>query len=50
VKFSDTVKIRTKAAAFYGDLSEVFEKICGKELSYNNLVDIDAAITINGRV
>jgi phosphoribosylaminoimidazolecarboxamide formyltransferase/IMP cyclohydrolase len=33
-------------AAFYGDLSEIFEKLCGKELSYNNLVDIDAALQL----
>ncbi|MCB9037125.1 MAG: bifunctional phosphoribosylaminoimidazolecarboxamide formyltransferase/IMP cyclohydrolase [Lewinellaceae bacterium] len=29
---------------FYGKLEEMFEKIGGKELSYNNLVDIDAAV------
>lgn len=29
---------------FYGNLEEVFTKLHGKELSYNNLVDIDAAI------
>lgn len=29
---------------FYGDIDEMFEKISGKELSYNNLVDIDAAM------
>jgi phosphoribosylaminoimidazolecarboxamide formyltransferase/IMP cyclohydrolase len=29
---------------FYGDLDAMFEKINGKELSYNNLVDIDAAV------
>ncbi len=33
-------------AAFFGQLDEVFEKLCGKELSYNNLVDIDAAIQL----
>jgi phosphoribosylaminoimidazolecarboxamide formyltransferase/IMP cyclohydrolase len=33
-------------AAFYGDLDELFEKLNGKELSYNNLVDIDAACQI----
>jgi phosphoribosylaminoimidazolecarboxamide formyltransferase/IMP cyclohydrolase len=33
-------------AAFYGDLSALFEKLNGKELSYNNLVDIDAACQI----
>ncbi len=30
-------------AAFYGDINEIFEKLNGKELSYNNLVDVDAA-------
>lgn len=30
-------------ATFYGDLSEIFNKLHGKELSYNNLVDVDAA-------
>ncbi len=32
--------------AFYGNLSQIFEKLCGKELSYNNLVDIDAALQL----
>ncbi|RTL58530.1 MAG: bifunctional phosphoribosylaminoimidazolecarboxamide formyltransferase/IMP cyclohydrolase PurH [Sphingobacteriales bacterium] len=31
---------------FYGNLEEVFEKLHGKELSYNNLVDVDAAVQI----
>jgi phosphoribosylaminoimidazolecarboxamide formyltransferase / IMP cyclohydrolase len=30
-------------AGFYGDFAKYFEKIHGKELSYNNLVDVDAA-------
>lgn len=30
-------------ASFAGNLSEVFEQLHGKELSYNNLVDVDAA-------
>jgi phosphoribosylaminoimidazolecarboxamide formyltransferase/IMP cyclohydrolase len=30
-------------ASFNGDLSVYFEKLNGKELSYNNLVDLDAA-------
>ncbi len=30
-------------AEFYGNLNGLFEKLNGKELSYNNLVDIDAA-------
>lgn len=33
-------------AAFYGDLSEIFEQLNGKELSYNNLVDVDAAVSL----
>ncbi len=33
-------------AAFYGKLSDVFEQIHGKELSYNNLLDIDAAVNL----
>jgi phosphoribosylaminoimidazolecarboxamide formyltransferase / IMP cyclohydrolase len=31
---------------FYGNQNEVFDKLHGKELSYNNLVDVDAAIQI----
>ena len=30
-------------AIFYGDLEKIFIKLNGKELSYNNIVDIDAA-------
>ncbi|MBS1586759.1 MAG: bifunctional phosphoribosylaminoimidazolecarboxamide formyltransferase/IMP cyclohydrolase [Bacteroidetes bacterium] len=33
-------------AAFYGDSDALFSKLNGKELSYNNLVDIDAACQI----
>jgi phosphoribosylaminoimidazolecarboxamide formyltransferase/IMP cyclohydrolase len=33
-------------ASFYGDLDEVFEILNGKELSYNNLVDIDASVQL----
>ncbi len=33
-------------AVFYGDLKENFEQLHGKEISYNNLVDIDAAIDL----
>ncbi len=32
--------------SFYGDLKEVFEQIQGKELSYNNLLDADAAVNL----
>lgn len=35
-----------QAAQFEGDLSEVFEQLHGKELSYNNLLDLDAAINL----
>ena len=33
-------------AAFYGDLKEIFNQLHGKELSYNNLVDVDAALQL----
>jgi len=32
-----------QAAGFYGNFDEYFQKLHGKELSYNNLVDVDAA-------
>jgi len=31
-------------ATFYGDLDKMFDKLHGKELSYNNLVDVDACV------
>ena len=31
---------------FFGNLSELFEKLHGKELSYNNLLDVDAAVNL----
>ena len=31
---------------FYGDADAAFEQVHGKELSYNNLVDIDAAVAL----
>lgn len=31
---------------FYGDLDALFEKHHGKELSYNNLLDVDAAVNL----
>ncbi|MEO5893421.1 MAG: bifunctional phosphoribosylaminoimidazolecarboxamide formyltransferase/IMP cyclohydrolase [Ferruginibacter sp.] len=31
---------------FYGNLEEIFDKLHGKELSYNNLVDVDAALQL----
>jgi phosphoribosylaminoimidazolecarboxamide formyltransferase/IMP cyclohydrolase len=33
-------------AVFHGRLHELFEQLNGKELSYNNLVDVDAAINL----
>jgi phosphoribosylaminoimidazolecarboxamide formyltransferase/IMP cyclohydrolase len=35
-----------QAGAFYGDLSALFEQFHGKQLSYNNLVDVDAAVQL----
>ncbi len=31
---------------FYGDLEAMFDKLHGKELSYNNLLDVDAAVNL----
>ena len=31
---------------FFGDLDKMFDKLNGKELSYNNLVDVDAAVAL----
>jgi phosphoribosylaminoimidazolecarboxamide formyltransferase/IMP cyclohydrolase len=31
---------------FFGEFDEMFEKIHGKEISYNNLLDIDAAVNL----
>ncbi|WP_274473964.1 bifunctional phosphoribosylaminoimidazolecarboxamide formyltransferase/IMP cyclohydrolase [Mangrovimonas aestuarii] len=31
---------------FYGNFDEMFTKLHGKELSYNNLLDVDAAVTL----
>ncbi|HLN95741.1 MAG TPA: bifunctional phosphoribosylaminoimidazolecarboxamide formyltransferase/IMP cyclohydrolase [Flavobacterium sp.] len=31
---------------FFGDLSRMFDKLHGKELSYNNLLDVDAAVNL----
>lgn len=33
-------------ATFYGDLEAMFDKLHGKELSYNNLVDVDACVNL----
>jgi len=31
---------------FFGDLDAMFDKLHGKELSYNNLLDVDAAVNL----
>jgi len=31
---------------FYGDFNSMFEQLHGKELSYNNLLDVDAAVNL----
>jgi phosphoribosylaminoimidazolecarboxamide formyltransferase/IMP cyclohydrolase len=33
-------------AAFFGNLNEIFDQLNGKELSYNNLVDVDAVVQL----
>jgi len=35
-----------QSGVFYGDLKQLFDQLNGKELSYNNLVDVDAAIQL----
>jgi len=35
-----------QSANFYGDFNECLEQLHGKELSYNNLLDIDAAVNL----
>jgi phosphoribosylaminoimidazolecarboxamide formyltransferase/IMP cyclohydrolase len=35
-----------QSARFYGKLDEIFDQLNGKELSYNNLVDVDAAVQV----
>ncbi len=35
-----------QSASFHGDLNEIFTQLHGKELSYNNLVDVDAALEL----
>ncbi|MEP2026476.1 MAG: bifunctional phosphoribosylaminoimidazolecarboxamide formyltransferase/IMP cyclohydrolase [Reichenbachiella sp.] len=32
--------------SFFGDLTALFDQLNGKELSYNNLVDVDAAVSL----
>ena len=35
---------------FYGNFNDLFEQLHGKEISYNNLLDIDAAVSLIGDV
>jgi len=35
-----------QTGVFYGDLTQLFDQLNGKELSYNNLVDVDAAVQL----
>jgi phosphoribosylaminoimidazolecarboxamide formyltransferase/IMP cyclohydrolase len=35
-----------QSAVFHGDLTQLFSQLNGKELSYNNLVDVDAAVQL----
>jgi len=49
LSYSPSVKLRYgenphQEGYFFGDLNDVFEQLHGKELSYNNLLDIDAAV------
>ena len=39
-----------QSGVFYGDLNKLFDQLNGKELSYNNLVDVDAAIQLISEV
>jgi phosphoribosylaminoimidazolecarboxamide formyltransferase/IMP cyclohydrolase len=35
-----------QSGIFYGELEKLFDQLNGKELSYNNLVDVDAAVNL----
>ncbi len=35
-----------QSAKFFGDFEKMFNQLHGKEISYNNLLDIDAAVTL----
>ncbi len=37
-----------QAGVFYGDTDAIFNQLNGKELSYNNLVDVEAAVELIG--
>jgi phosphoribosylaminoimidazolecarboxamide formyltransferase/IMP cyclohydrolase len=51
LSFSGTHSLRYgenphQKGVFHGDLNALFEKLHGKELSYNNLLDVDAAVNL----
>jgi len=55
VTFNESIKTSTvlrygenphQKGIFHGDLDEMFTKLNGKELSYNNLLDVDAAVNL----
>lgn len=35
-----------QSATFFGDIDRMFDKLNGKDISYNNLLDIDAAVNL----
>jgi len=35
-----------QSAVFFGDLNQMFDQLHGKELSYNNLMDVDACVRL----
>jgi phosphoribosylaminoimidazolecarboxamide formyltransferase/IMP cyclohydrolase len=35
-----------QSAHFHGELTDMFDKLSGKDLSFNNLVDVDAAVSL----
>ena len=39
-------KTLIKKDSFFGDFDAMFNKLHGKELSYNNLLDVDAAVNL----
>ena len=40
-------KILIRKEFSYGDQARLFEKLHGKEISYNNFLDIDAALGLH---
>ena len=51
VSFQDSKTLRYgenphQKGVFYGDMSQMFDQLHGKELSYNNLLDVDAAVNL----